>query len=127
FLLDSKKEYGPTLVDNVHKFERIFGQSVETDPSLHTTTGILNLLGTLIDSASRRVRQVKFQVNLQPTGSNPCSCDTATRRQIAASVHAFLYGGSGLPPKKSVAAVANAVHKRGGAAQLPLVPATSGE
>jgi polyisoprenyl-teichoic acid--peptidoglycan teichoic acid transferase len=127
FLLDAKKEYGPTLVDNVHKFERIFGESVETDPSLHTTTGILDLLGTLISSSTRRVRQVKFQVNLQPTGANPCSCDTATRRQIQASVHAFLFGGTGLPPKKSVAAVANAVHRRGGAAHLPLVPTGSAE
>ena len=127
FLLDAKKEYGPTLVDNVHKFERIFGQSVETDPSLHTTTGILNLLGTLISSSSRRVRQVQFQVNLQPTGSNPCSCDTATQKQIQASVHAFLFGGSGLPPKKNVAAVANSVRRRGGAAHLPLVTTTSGE
>jgi LCP family protein required for cell wall assembly len=127
FLLDAKKEYGPTLVDNVHKFERIFGQSVETDPTLHTTTGILDLLGTLISSSTRRVRQVQFQVTLRPTGSNPCSCDTASRRQIQASVHAFLFGGSGLPPKKNVAAVANAVHKRRGTAHLPLVPTTSGE
>ena len=127
FLLDAKKEYGPTLVDNVHKFERIFGESVETDPSLHTTTGIVNLLGTLINSSTLRVRQVQFQVNLQPTGSNPCSCDTATPQQVRASVHAFLFGGSGLPPKKSVAAVANAVHGHRGAASLPLVPTTSGE
>jgi LCP family protein required for cell wall assembly len=126
FLLDAKKEYGPTLVDNVHKFERIFGQSVETDPSLHTATGILDLLGTLINSSTRRVRQVKFQVNLQPTGSNPCSCDTASPKQIAASVHAFLYGGTGLPPRKSVSAVANAVHKRGAVARLPLVATTGG-
>jgi LCP family protein required for cell wall assembly len=127
FLLDAKKEYGPTLVDNVHKFERIFGESVETDPTLHTTTGILDLLGTLISSSTRRVRQVKFQVNLTPTGSNPCSCDTASRKQIQDSVHAFLFGGTGLPPKKSVAAVANAVHKRRGTAHLPLVATTSGE
>ncbi len=122
FLLDVKKEYGPTLVDNIHKFEKVFGQSVDVDHSLQTTSGILNLLGTLISSSSLRVRQVQFQVNLQPTGANSCSCDTATPAQIAASVHAFLYGGSGLPPKKSVAAVANAVHKRHGAPPLPLVP-----
>jgi hypothetical protein len=100
---------------------------VETDPSLHTTTGILNLLGTLISSSTRRVRQVKFQVNLTPTGSNQCSCDTATPRQIRDSVHAFLFGGSGLPPKKNVAAVANAIHGRHGTAHLPLVATTSGE
>jgi LCP family protein required for cell wall assembly len=127
FLLDVKKQYGPTLADNVHKFERIFGESVQTDPSLHTTSGILNLLGTLISSSSLRVRRVQFQVNLEPTGANPCSCDTATPQQIQASVHAFLFGGSGLPPKKSVAAAANAVHRRNVVAQLPLVATGSGE
>ena len=114
FLLDVKREYGPTLTDNVDKFEHIFGQTVQTDPGLHTTTGILNLLGTLISSSARRVRQVQFQVNLFPT------YDTATPQQIAASVHSFLHGGSALP-KQSVAAVApHAV------AHLPLA-ATSSE
>ncbi len=127
FLLDVKKEYGPTLVDNVHKFEHIFGQSVQTDHGLHTTSGVLDLLGTLISSSSLRVRQVQFQVTLQPIGSNPCSCDTANQQQITASVDAFLYGGSGLLPKQSVAAVARAVHKRSVAAQLPLVATGSGE
>jgi LCP family protein required for cell wall assembly len=125
FLLDVKREYGPTLVDNADKFERIFGRSVETDPGLHTTSGILDLLGTLINSSSLRVRQVQFQVNLQPTGSNPCSCDTATPQQVTASVNAFLSGGSGIPPKKKTAAVAGAVHAH--QAQLPLVPLSSDE
>jgi LCP family protein required for cell wall assembly len=124
FLLDVKKQYGPTLVDNVHKFERIFGESVQTDPSLHTTSGIVNLIGTLISSASLRVRQVQFQVTLQPVGANPCSCDTATTQQIAASVHNFLYGSSPVP-KRRTSQIANAVHKRGGAARLPLSPVSS--
>ncbi len=127
FLLDAKKEYGPTLIDNIHKFEKIFGESVQVDRSLQSRTGILNLLDTLISSSSRRVRQVQFQVTLQPTGSNPCSCDTATPQQISASVHGFLYGGSGLPPTRSAAAVAKAVNKRGAVAQLPLTATTSGE
>jgi polyisoprenyl-teichoic acid--peptidoglycan teichoic acid transferase len=126
FLLDVKSQYGPTLVDNADKFERIFGRSVETDPALHTTGGILDLLGTLVNSSSLRVRQVQFQVNLQPTGANPCSCDTATPQQIGASVNAFLYGGSGTPPKKKIAAVAGAVHAHP-RQSLPLVPVSSDE
>jgi len=120
FLLDVKKQYGPTLVDNLDKFERIFGQSVQTDAGLHTTTGIEDLLGTLISAASLRVRQVQFQVTLQPNGSNPCNCDIATPQQVSASVDAFLYGGSSLP-KHSTAAVAQAVHNNRVAAALPLV------
>ena len=115
FLLDVKKQYGPTLADNVHSFETIFGKAVQTDPGLHSTTGILNLLGTLISSSGRRVRQVHFAANLGP------SFDTASKAQIAASVHAFLYGGSALP-KRSTAAVAHAVRNRKVAAKLPLEP-----
>jgi len=126
FLLDVKREYGPTLVDNLHKFEQIFGQTVQTDPGLRSYSGIVNLLGTLISSQSLRVRQVQFQVNLEPTGSNPCSCDTATPQQIADSVHAFLYGGSAVP-KQSTAKTAHAVHSKTAIATLPLVPVPSSE
>ncbi len=126
FLLDVKREYGPTLVDNVHKFEQIFGRSVQTDHALHTSSGILDLLGTLISSSSLHVRQVQFQVTLQPTGANPCSCDTASPGQIAASVHAFLYGGSAAPPPNRVVQAANGAHKQA-QAKLPLVGVPRGQ
>jgi LCP family protein required for cell wall assembly len=124
FLLDVKKEYGPTLLDNIHKFESIFGQTVEVDRSLQSESGVENLLGTLISSESLRVRQVQFQVNLEPAGSNPCSCDTATPQQIAQSVHSFL-GGSDNVPARSTAAAARAVQRRKVEASLPLVPSTA--
>ena len=120
FLLDVKKQYGPTLIDNVHKFEQIFGKAVQTDPSLHSTTGILDLLGTLISSSARRVRQVKFQATLGP------SFDTATPQQIGASVHSFLFGGAALP-RQNTLAVAHAVRRPGIAARLPLVPTSAGQ
>jgi LCP family protein required for cell wall assembly len=112
FLLDAKKQYGPTLVDNIGKFERIFGRTVQTDPSLHSTTGILDLLGTLISASSLRVRQVQFQVTLLP------SFDTATPLQIKSSVDSFLYGTSP-PPKHSTAALARKLHKKHSG--LPLI------
>ena len=124
FLLDVRKEYGPTLLDNIHKFERIFGQTVEVDRSLQSESGVENLLGTLISSESLRVRQVQFQVNLEPTGSNPCSCDTATPQQIAQSVQSFL-GGSDNVPARSTAAAAHAVQRRNVEASLPLVSSTA--
>jgi polyisoprenyl-teichoic acid--peptidoglycan teichoic acid transferase len=114
FLLDVKRQYGPTLVDNIGEFEQVFGKLVQTDPGLHSYSGVTNLLGTLINSSSLRVRQVPFQATLLPT------YDVATPQQIAASVHAFLYGGSPIP-KKSTASVAHAVHSRAAAAHLPLV------
>jgi LCP family protein required for cell wall assembly len=126
FLLDVKKEYGPSLSDigNIHRFERIFGRTVEVDRGLQTESGVENLLGTLISSESLRVRQVKFQVNLQPIGANSCACDTATPQQIAASVHSFLHGADAVP-KQSTVAAARAVHHRRVAAKLPLVPVAS--
>jgi LCP family protein required for cell wall assembly len=120
FLLDVKKQYGPTLSDNIGKFEHIFGQAVQTDPGLQSTTGLLNLIGTLITSAGRRVRQVPFQVNLVPPTATPCACVTSSPQQIAASVSAFLHGGSPIP-RRSTAAVARAVHNHKAAAKLPLV------
>jgi hypothetical protein len=119
FLLDVKKQYGPSLTGNVHKFEQIFGRAVQTDPGLHTTSGILNLLGTLISSSSRRVRQVQFQANLLPNAV------TATPEQIAASVRSFLHGGSALPTQRT-AATAHAVHHHAVAARL-LVPTPASE
>ena len=124
FLLDVKKEYGPTLLDNIHKFERIFGQTVEVDRSLQSESGVEDLLGTLISSESLRVRQVQFQVNLEPTGSNSCSCDTATPQQIAQSVQSFL-GGSDNVPASSTAAAAHAVQRRKVQESLPLAPSTA--
>ncbi len=122
FLLDVKKEYGPSLADlgNIHRFERIFGRTVEVDRGLQTENGVENLLGTLISSESLRVRQVQFQVNLEPIGANACACDIATPQQVAASVHSFLYGADSVP-RQSTAAAARAVHHRKGAAALPLV------
>jgi LCP family protein required for cell wall assembly len=114
FLLEVKQQYGSTLIDNVSKFEHIFGELVQTDPSLHTTDGVQSLINTLISVEGLRVRQVKFKANLGVATS--CACVTATPQQIAASVHAFL-DGSGIPPAKtSTAALARKLQKRSTAA-----------
>jgi polyisoprenyl-teichoic acid--peptidoglycan teichoic acid transferase len=124
FLLDVKKQYGPTLVADAHKFEFVFGRTVQTDGGLHSTNGLLNLLGTLVSSVSKPVRQVQFKVTIQPTGANPCSCDTATPKQIKSSVHSFLYGAN-KQPHAHVAAVANSVHSKKAITRLPLVSVPS--
>jgi LCP family protein required for cell wall assembly len=126
FLLSAKQQYGPDLIDNISKFERIFGETVQTDPGLKSTDGLLSLIGTLISSASLQVRQVQFQANLVPANATPCNCVTATSQQIAASVNSFLHGN----PPKARNATANAVkglHGRRAVAKLPLVPTSSAE
>ena len=57
-------EYGASLSDNVRKFERIFGQAVQTDPGLHSTSGPPEPDRDADLLRSLRVRQVPFQVNL---------------------------------------------------------------
>jgi len=123
FLLDVKRQYGGTLSDNIGKFERIFGRAVQTDPGLQSTNGLLNLMGTLISSSGRTVRQVPFQVNLTPTdpAAIACNCVTSSPQQISASVHAFLHG-AGAIPRRSTAAAAHSVRTRKAVARLPLTP-----
>jgi LCP family protein required for cell wall assembly len=103
FLIAARQQYGPSLINNISKFERIFGQTVQTDPSLHTTTGLDNLIGTLISTGDEPVRQVQFPVNLDP--SNPvaqaCACVTSTPQQISEAVHSFLYGVEHVPAKQT--------------------------
>ena len=110
FLLEAKQEFGPTLIDNITKFEDIFGQTVQTDSSLQTSDGVEKLLGTLISAAGLPVRQVPFQA--QPV-DQPCAgstCIVASQQQIQATVNSFLNGKGTPPKKKSTAALAHALH-----------------
>ena len=102
----------------------MFGHTVPSTRGCKPKAASQNLLGTLITSGACRVRQVHFQVNLQPVGTNSCACDTATPQQIAASVHSFLYGADAVP-KHSTATAARAVHHASVAAKLPLVPTST--
>jgi LCP family protein required for cell wall assembly len=120
FLLDVKNQFGPSLFASRTKFERIFGRAVQTDPALHSTSGVLNLLDTLASSAGRPVRQVSFRANLLPTTV------TASPEQISASVNEFLHGRKPLP-KQHTAAVAQAVHRRHHAIHLSIVPTPPSE
>ena len=116
FLLDVKKQYGPELAGNVGKFEKIFGQTVQTDAGLASPTEILNLADLLVTAAGLRVRQVPFTASPLPNGDL-----TATPAQIQQSVHNFLVGGPP-PPTKQTAAIARRVGRGHGVAGLPLTP-----
>jgi LCP family protein required for cell wall assembly len=116
FLLAVKKQYGPELAGNVGEFEKIFGQTVQTDPGLDSQTEILNLANLLITASGLRVRQVPFQADPLPSGDL-----TATPQQIQQSVNNFLDGG-GAPPTKQTATIAHQVGRRGALASLPLTP-----
>ncbi|HSZ05208.1 MAG TPA: LCP family protein [Solirubrobacteraceae bacterium] len=122
FLLEVKAEYGATLFESREKFEHILGKAVETD--LHgNEEEVLSLLELLIESASKRVRQVPFHVTLLPT------VDTATPEQISEAVHSFLNGTAPISTKKvdqSIKAARPRRHDHASAHGLSLTP-TSGE
>ncbi len=124
FLSELKQEYGPTLINNIGKFEHIFGQTVQTDQSLHTADGVENLVGTLIASAGKPVRQVPWQTHLDPTYAQ-CTCDISTPQQVRASVDSFLYGTYRAPNQRSTTAVARKLHRkhrRSNADKIGVVP-----
>jgi LCP family protein required for cell wall assembly len=120
FLLDARKQLTPGLIGNVGSYEGILGRTVRTDPALHTTDGILGLLGTVSSSAGKPVRKVQFQATLLST------YDTATPQQIAASVNSFLHGANHVP-KKLTAQAARSVHHHAAVRKLPLTPTPAPE
>ena len=121
FLLAVKQQYGPELSGNIGRFEKIFGETVQTDPGLRSNTAILHLAGLLVSAAGLRVRQVAF-------ASDPCSgvtCPTAdltaTQQQIKQSVNNFLHGRD-VTPSRSVAKIGHKVSHAKALARLPLTP-----
>jgi LCP family protein required for cell wall assembly len=121
FLLAVKQQYGPQLAGNIGKFEKIFGESVQTDPGLRSSTAILNLANLLISAQGLRVRQVPFQTTPCNGTSCPAADLTATPQQIRDSIHNFLFGGQSTPAA-AVAAIGHRVSHRRGLAHLPLTP-----
>ena len=85
FLLDVKKQYGPTLsATSAGSSGSSAGRSRPTRAALDD--GSSTCSGRSSPRRSLRVRQVQFQVDLLPIGANPCSCDTASPQQISPSV-----------------------------------------
>jgi polyisoprenyl-teichoic acid--peptidoglycan teichoic acid transferase len=119
FLLAVKQQYGPRLAGNLGRFEKIFGETVQTDPGLRSNTEILNLANLLVSAAGLRVRQVHFQAEASP--SVPAGDLTATPQQIQRSVHNFLHGSDAVPAPH-VPAIAPKAGRRRVPAQLPLTP-----
>ncbi len=120
FLIAVKRQYGPQLAGSLGKFEKIFGETVQTDSGLRSSTEILNLANLFISAESLRVRQVPFQT-LPCADTCPAGDLTATPQQIQDSVHNFLFGGD-TTPTRQVAAISHRVRRPGALAHLPLTP-----
>src|ERR1700733_9162156 len=63
------------LVNEKNKLIHIFGQHVQTDLSLHTTDGIINLFDVIINAQKLTLKQIPFPANLgncNAGGQTPC-------------------------------------------------------
>jgi len=78
FIRWAKDQYGLTnLFDNRDRLLRIFASHTETDHSLHTLDGLLNVFDLVLNSAGHTIKQIKFPAIQLPcpvtaTGQTPC-------------------------------------------------------
>jgi LCP family protein required for cell wall assembly len=135
FLLAAKQQYGPRLAGNIGKFEKVFGETVQTDTGLRSAPEILHLAELLVSAEGLRVRQVRFQTTPCDGTTCPPADLTATPQQIQDSVHNFMFGGDTIPTRH-VAAISHRISGRGltptlasnvaaeqaGTARLPQLP-----
>ncbi len=120
FLRQVKDQLGVQgLLDKRLALERVFGSDVSTD--VHSSHEILQILKLLVDSFSRPVRQVHFNVTLGP------SYVTATREQIRQGVREFLQANAGPPRHSAGGARAQHPHARATGNGISLTPASSSE
>ncbi|HET9720323.1 MAG TPA: LCP family protein [Solirubrobacteraceae bacterium] len=121
FLLAAKQQYGPEVANNLGQFEKVFGETVQTDRGLRSPTEILNLANLMISAQGLHVRQVPFQTSPCDGTTCPVGDLTATPQQVQDSIHNFLYGGD-TTPKRQVAAISHKLSGHHGLAHLPLTP-----
>ena len=125
FLRQVKDQLGVQgLLDKRLALEHVFGSDVSTD--VHSSHQILQILKLLVDSFSRPVRQVHFNVTLGP------SYVTATPEQIHKGVREFLQADAGPPRPPGAGAQrshphANRAGNGASGAGISLTPATSSE
>ncbi|MDQ6804358.1 MAG: hypothetical protein M3065_05205, partial [Actinomycetota bacterium] len=78
FIRWAKDQYGVSnLISNRDTLLKIFGRHTQTDRSLHTTDGLINLFNLVAFSAGHTIRQIPFPATLQPCpvtaiGQAPC-------------------------------------------------------
>lgn len=84
FIRWAKDQYGTTqIVNNRDQLLKIFGAHAETDHSLHTTDGLINLFNLVVNAAGSRIRQVKFPAKLLPCTATSCFVTASPRAEAA--------------------------------------------
>lgn len=92
FVLEVKKQYGGSLLEEREKFEHILGKNLQT--TLKSSEEILNLLYLLVESTGKPVRQVHFPISSTGLSSTGAAIDDATTQDIHQAATNFLNGTS---------------------------------
>jgi LCP family protein required for cell wall assembly len=87
FIRWAKDQYSVSrLIANRDKLLRIFGRHVQTDRSLHSIDGLINLFNVVVNGGSQ-IKQIKFPAQLQPcgggTGQTPCFVTASSQAEDA--------------------------------------------
>ena len=116
FIRWAKDQYGvDNLISNRDKLLKIFGQHTQTDRSLHTTDGLINLFNLVAFSAGHTIKQVPFPAIFLPcpltaTGQTPCYV-TAEPEAEATVYQQFMTPTSAAVAASSAASAKKAAHK----------------
>ncbi|HWF36772.1 MAG TPA: LCP family protein, partial [Solirubrobacteraceae bacterium] len=115
FIRWAKDQYGVSnLISNRDQLLKIFGRHTQTDRSLHTTDGLLNLFNLVAFSAGHTIKQIPFPAILLPcpataTGQTPCYVTADPGAE--ASVFQQFMRPTTAPPASAASATAKKAHR----------------
>ena len=114
FIRWAKDQYGvDNLISNRDKLLKIFGQHTQTDRSLHTTDGLINLFNLVAFSAGHTIKQIPFPAIFLPcplTASGQTPCYVTDEAQSAENAYQQLMTPTTGPAPSAVPAVKKSRH-----------------
>ncbi|MGO9753473.1 MAG: LCP family protein [Solirubrobacteraceae bacterium] len=88
FIRWAKDQYGVSqLIANESKLLRIFGTHAQTDKSLHTTDGLIDLFDLILDADGHQIKSIPFPAILGPCSGNaqtPCYVTSTSAAEAVA-------------------------------------------
>ncbi|HWD84570.1 MAG TPA: LCP family protein [Solirubrobacteraceae bacterium] len=90
FIRWAKSQFSTSkILNEQNKLLRIFGKNVQTDHSLHTTDGLINLFNLLINANAHAIRSIPFPATFPPC--NPgCYVAPTSKRAEQRAFHTFI-------------------------------------
>jgi len=120
FIRWAKDQYGvDNLISNRDKLLKIFGQHTQTDHSLHTSDGLINLFNLVAFSAGHTIRQITFPAIFLPcpvtaSGQTPCYVTADPTAEVDAYQSFMTPTTAPPPPPSAVSASAKKGRHRAG-------------